>query len=298
MSVATHTTTHAGRSAALRGACIPRSGVEEGRDTGGGGRTALAERAQLPSTPDGRAPPGPASGRHRPFRSGPPTCNDVSSWEDGKGHDARDRAHVRVRARYQLGVDPRAARGGLAAAALGAPAGGVASPPAPQPELAGGVRGRVGRLPLLRRGTRARPARARPVSVAPGTRLLGGAAAHGAAAGLLFAAGDVLTKTIVSGGARTLFIPAMVVAYALGTIVLQLGFQRGGALTTAGITTLLTNGLPIIAGTTLYSEPFPDGELGVLRGVAFALLIAGAVLLSRPKPGGEPDHLELELAGA
>ncbi len=136
------------------------------------------------------------------------------------------------------------------------------------------------------------------LSVGPGTRLLGGAAAHGAAAGLLFAAGDVLTKTIVSGGARTLFIPAMVVAYALGTIVLQLGFQRGGALTTAGITTLLTNGLPIIAGTTLYSEPFPDGELGVLRGVAFALLIAGAVLLSRPNPGGEPDHLELELAGA
>ena len=91
----------------------------------------------------------------------------------------------------------------------------------------------------------------------------------------------------------------MILAYSFGTIVLQLGFQKGGALTTAGMTTLLTNALPIIAGTTLYDEPFPSGELGVLRGIAFALLIAGAALLSRPKPepGGSISD-ELELAGA
>jgi hypothetical protein len=90
----------------------------------------------------------------------------------------------------------------------------------------------------------------------------------------------------------------MILAYAFGTIVLQLGFQRGGALTTAGTATLFTNALPIIAGTTLYDEPFPDGELGVLRGISFALLIAGAVLLSRP-PGSEPERVrELELAEA
>jgi drug/metabolite transporter (DMT)-like permease len=132
-----------------------------------------------------------------------------------------------------------------------------------------------------------------------GRRPLGAAAAHGLSAGVLFAAGDVLTKTIVSGGARLIFIPAMIAAYAVGTIVLQLGFQRGGALTTAGMTTLFTNALPIIAGTTLYSEPFPDGELGVLRGISFTLLIAGAVLLSRPEPdAAEEAHAELELAGA
>jgi len=136
------------------------------------------------------------------------------------------------------------------------------------------------------------------VAVRYGPRLLGGAAAHGLAAGILFAAGDVITKAVVTGGARMLFIPGMILAYSFGTIVLQLGFQRGGALTTAGMTTLLTNALPIIAGTTLYDEPFPNGELGVLRGIAFALLIAGAALLSRPKPepGGSISD-ELELAG-
>src|SRR5438067_662949 len=128
-------------------------------------------------------------------------------------------------------------------------------------------------------------------------RLLGSAAAHGLAAGILFAAGDVVTKAVVTGGARMLLIPAMILAYSFGTIVLQLGFQKGAALTTAGITTLFTNALPIIAGTTLYDEPFPSGELGFLRGIAFAMLIAGAGLLSRPKPETEPKVSELELAG-
>jgi len=129
-----------------------------------------------------------------------------------------------------------------------------------------------------------------------GSRLLGAAAAHGVAAGILLAAGDVVTKAVVSGGARVLFIPAMILAYSFGTIVLQLGFQKGAALTTAGVATLFTNALPIIAGTTLYDEPFPNGELGVLRGIAFALLIAGGALLSRPKPDAPPDLSELELA--
>ena len=129
-----------------------------------------------------------------------------------------------------------------------------------------------------------------------GSRLLGAAAAHGVAAGILLAAGDVVTRAVVSGGARVLFIPAMILAYSFGTIVLQLGFQKGAALTTAGVATLFTNSLPIIAGTTLYDEPFPNGELGVLRGIAFALLIAGGALLSRPKPDAPPDLSELELA--
>jgi len=108
----------------------------------------------------------------------------------------------------------------------------------------------------------------------------------------------VTTKAVVTGGARMLFIPGMILAYSFGTIVLQLGFQKGGALTTAGMTTLFTNALPIIAGTTLYDEPFPGGELGVLRGIAFATLIAGAALLSRPKPAAEPKVSDLELARA
>jgi drug/metabolite transporter (DMT)-like permease len=136
------------------------------------------------------------------------------------------------------------------------------------------------------------------VAVRYGSRFLGPAAAHGAAAGILLAAGDVTTKAVVSGGARVVFIPAMIVCYSLGTLTLQLGFQRGAALTTAGVATLLTNALPIIAGTTLYDEPFPMGKLGVLRGIAFALLITGGALLSRPKPEPDSKVSDLELAGA
>jgi len=136
------------------------------------------------------------------------------------------------------------------------------------------------------------------LAITVGSRYMGDAAAHGLAAGVLFAAGDVVTKNVVAGGWHMFFIPAMIACYAIGTIVLQLGFQRGGALTTAGMTTLFTNALPIIAGTTLYDEPFPNGELGVLRGISFALLIAGAVLLSRPKPEPEPRGSDLELVRA
>jgi drug/metabolite transporter (DMT)-like permease len=134
------------------------------------------------------------------------------------------------------------------------------------------------------------------VAVRYGPRLLGGAAAHGLAAGVLLAGGDVITKAVVTGGSRILFVPGMILFYSFGTIVLQLGFQKGAALTTAGIATLFTNALPIIAGTTLYDEPFPTGRLGVLRGVAFALLITGGALLARPKDESTVD--ELELAGA
>jgi drug/metabolite transporter (DMT)-like permease len=130
-----------------------------------------------------------------------------------------------------------------------------------------------------------------------GPRVVSLAAAHGMAAGILLAAGDVTTKAVVTGGARIVFIPAMIVCYAFGTIVLQLGFQKGAALTTAGVATLFTNALPIIAGTTLYDEPFPNGELGVLRGIAFALLIFGGALLSRPKPSDSVSEQDLELAG-
>lgn len=117
-----------------------------------------------------------------------------------------------------------------------------------------------------------------------------GATAYGAAAGLLFATGDVATEAVVSGGGRLAFAPAMVASYALGTGVLQMGFQRGGALATAGMATLLTNALPIVAGPVVYGEPFPDGPLRVVRIVSFGLIVAGGVLLAReaPRPGAAP----------
>mgnify|MGYP006272701615 CR=1 FL=1 len=126
---------------------------------------------------------------------------------------------------------------------------------------------------------------------------IGGGPAFGIATGLLFAAGDVATKMAVEGGSSHLpFFAALVLFYALGTAVLQAGFQRGSALVTAGIATLLTNALPIVAGMTLFGEPLPGGWLGAIRILAFAAVIAGAVLLAQKgkgagahaNDGGEP----------
>jgi hypothetical protein len=119
------------------------------------------------------------------------------------------------------------------------------------------------------------------VAVRPGERLLGGGAAYGTAAGILFAAGDVCTKSVVEGGAHVALAPLMIVAYGAGTLVLQMGFQRGGALTTAGLATMLTNAVPIAAGMSIYGEPLPGGLAGAARILAFGFVIAGAGFLAR-----------------
>jgi hypothetical protein len=104
----------------------------------------------------------------------------------------------------------------------------------------------------------------------------------GFAGGLFFAAGDICTKLATEGGARTLFVIPLIVGYLLGTSLLQIGYQSGAALTVAGIATLLTNAVPIAAGTVLLHEPLPTGVLGVIRVLAFASVTAGAILLARP----------------
>jgi len=132
-------------------------------------------------------------------------------------------------------------------------------------------------------------------------RLIGGGPAYGIATGVLFAAGDVSTKAAVGGGARVSFVAALVLCYGLGTMVLQAGFQRGNPLTTAGIATLFTNALPIVAGGTIFGEPRPEGWLGVLRLVSFGLVVAGAVALSRHQHGAAaavPDDSEQVTAGS
>jgi hypothetical protein len=112
-------------------------------------------------------------------------------------------------------------------------------------------------------------------------RRLAGGAAFGLATGMLFAAGDVATKTAVGGGGRFAFVVALIACYGLGTSVLQAGFQHGNALVTAGVATLVTNAVPIAAGMTLFAEPLPHGALGAVRVAAFALVVVGAVALAR-----------------
>ena len=85
----------------------------------------------------------------------------------------------------------------------------------------------------------------------------------------------------VAGGSQNVaFLACLIVFYVVGTGVLQAGFQRGSALTTVGLATLMTNALPIAAGMTVFREPLPTGWIGAIRVVAFAAVVVGAVLLA------------------
>jgi hypothetical protein len=108
------------------------------------------------------------------------------------------------------------------------------------------------------------------------------APAMGIAGGLFFSIGDLSTKLATQGGVRLAFVVTLVIGYTLGTSLLQLGYQRGAALTVAGLATLLTNALPIAAGTIVLSEPVPSGILGGLRIIAYVAVSAGAFLLATP----------------
>jgi hypothetical protein len=109
--------------------------------------------------------------------------------------------------------------------------------------------------------------------------LSGRGAALGAGAGVLYAAGDVATKAAVGG--HVAFVAVVLAAHGLGFLFLQLAFQRGGAVATAGLATVLTNSVPIAAGTLLFGERIPSGALGAARVLAFAAVVAGAALLAR-----------------
>jgi hypothetical protein len=116
-----------------------------------------------------------------------------------------------------------------------------------------------------------------------GRRLDAMAVAQGAAGGMFFAIGDISTKLVTQGGERIAFVVTVVGGYVLGTWLLQLGYQLGGALAVAGVATLFANALPIVAGTIVLDEPVPSGVLGWLRLGAFAAVVIGAILLTRPE---------------
>jgi hypothetical protein len=135
------------------------------------------------------------------------------------------------------------------------------------------------------------------LAAGPGANVVAPGAGLGIAAGVLYAAGDVGTKAAVSGGFHLAFVPALLACHGLAFVALQLGFQRGSALTTAGLATLWTNALPIAAGMTVFGEPLPGGLLGAARIAAFAAVVAGAALLTRPER--EPDTVgEAAVLGA
>jgi drug/metabolite transporter (DMT)-like permease len=115
------------------------------------------------------------------------------------------------------------------------------------------------------------------------------AASLGLAAGLLFADGDISAKLVGYGGLWLLALAPLIVAYAIGTSVLQAAYQRGDALTAAGTATMVTNAIPIAAGFVLFHETLPHGVRAVLQVAAFASLVVSAVALGRQQapPGGK-----------
>jgi hypothetical protein len=127
-----------------------------------------------------------------------------------------------------------------------------------------------------------------------GRSLVGAALADAVAGGLLFSCGDISTKIATEGGARVLFAIVAIFGYVLGSSLLQIGYQRGTALSIAGVATLLTSALPIAAGSVLLHETPPGGAQGVLRVVSFAAVVIGAILLGRPRRRGQRGDVERE----
>ena len=116
------------------------------------------------------------------------------------------------------------------------------------------------------------------------------AASLGLAAGLLLAVGDISAKLIGYGGLWLVALVTLIVGYGIGTSVLQSAYQRGDALTAAGMATMVTNAVPIAAGFVLFGETLPHGMRAVLQVTAFACLVVSAVALGRqqaPPPGGQ-----------
>jgi drug/metabolite transporter (DMT)-like permease len=132
------------------------------------------------------------------------------------------------------------------------------------------------------------------VALALGQRFGALAVAEGIAGGLFFSIGDISVKVATQGSARAAFAIGVIVGYSLGTLFLQLGYQKGGALTVAGLATLLTNALPIAAGSVVLGEPVPSGAYGGIRVAAFAAVTLGAILLARPDRGA--THIEATTA--
>ena len=136
------------------------------------------------------------------------------------------------------------------------------------------------------------------LAVVVGVRSTIAGAAMGTAAGLLYASGDIATKGVFSSTHRIDFVLALLVCHGLGFVVLQRGFQLGDALQTAGLSTMLTNALPIAAGIAIFNERIPAGALGMARGLAFALVLGAAVMLARAPASAHPAPNTEEVARA
>jgi hypothetical protein len=115
------------------------------------------------------------------------------------------------------------------------------------------------------------------------SRLANWGSALGAFGGICYAAGDVATKAAVDRDGW-IFVVLLCAANMLAFLVLQLSFQRGSALGTAGVSTVLTNALPIAAAILVFGERLAPGARGVVRVIALAAAVASAGVLAATSP--------------
>jgi uncharacterized membrane protein len=119
------------------------------------------------------------------------------------------------------------------------------------------------------------------LSIGPLAPLLAPGAGLGLAAGLMYAAADVGTKAAWYGGYDLLLIAPVWACHGFAFTFIQLSFQRGRALATAGLSSFCTNALPIAGGIAVYHEQVPEGALGALRVLAFVCVVIGAAAVAR-----------------
>lgn len=106
------------------------------------------------------------------------------------------------------------------------------------------------------------------------------AASLGLAAGLLFAGGDISVKLVVHGGWWLFACTSLVAFYVIGSVRLQAAFQRGDALTAAGLATLATNAVPIAAGFVLFGESLPAGGHAAMQVAGLAATVVSGIALA------------------
>lgn len=117
----------------------------------------------------------------------------------------------------------------------------------------------------------------------------------GTAAGVLFGVSDVgikaLTGLVGNGGLLAILSPwlvAALLAMVLAFYAQAHGFQRGEAIPVITMATVAANVSVISGGIIVFGDPLPADALGiVVQFVAFALVIAAAVLMPAPLRAAE-----------
>ncbi|HST68921.1 MAG TPA: hypothetical protein VLI94_04605 [Solirubrobacterales bacterium] len=104
-------------------------------------------------------------------------------------------------------------------------------------------------------------------------------------AGALFAAAGVAIKALTGEGGLPIFVlaPLITLVVACGAMAQYTAvgsLQRGGAIETIGLMSLVASAAQILSGVLVFGDPLASGSLGIsLQAAAFCLVCASALLL-------------------